>query len=182
LLLICATVARSRGIFVSVDQKPRHIVEDMRRFGWELDGPELSPLLTILDASPYFTALRGSRPPEAYQIAHDLIERVRALSARTLVIDGVSSFAPEGDPTMDRSGFLRMLIMALEDNLDCTTLLTAPESGWADRAVAGIVELAIGPIGGEISRSLVVRAFADAPAAPIAHLFDIVDGQGLILK
>ena len=180
--LVAGAKRGEAGVLVSVDEKPRHILDDMRRFGWELDGPALGPLLTLLDASPYFTALRSARPPEAYQIAHDLINRVGALNARHLVIDGVTSFTTAGEPTTDRSDFLRMLIRALEDNLDCAIVLTAHECDWADRIVSAVLHLELGPIAGEVSRSLIVRAIPGAPAAPTAHPFDIVDRRGLILR
>lgn len=183
--LVAGAQRGEAGVFVSVDQKPRHILDDAKRFGWELDGPELGPLVTVLDASPYFTALRGARPPEAYQIAQDLTHRVRALNARRLVIDGVASFAPEGDSAISRADFLRRLIMAIEHNMDnmkCTIALTSHECDWAERIVPGILHLDIGPIAGEICRSLMVRAFPGAPAALIAYPFDIIDGQGVVLR
>lgn len=180
--LVAGAKRGESGVFVSVDEKPRHIVSDMRQLGWELEGPELGPFITMLDASPYFTALRGARPPEAYQVAHDLIQRVRAVNARHLVIDGVASFSPEHDPTTHRADFLRMLILALEDNLECTVVLTAHDCDWADRVVAGVLRLDIGPVAGEICRSLTVQALPGASAALIAHPFDIVDGQGLVLR
>lgn len=170
------------GVFVSVDQKPRHILDDARRFGWELDGPELGPLITVLDASPYFTALRGARPPAAYQLAHDLMQRVCAVDARRLAIDGVTSFAPEGDPTIGRADFLRMLITALEGTRHCAIALTSQECEWAERIVTGILHLDVGPIAGEVCRSLTVRTISGAPAALIAHPFDIIDGRGLVLR
>src|SRR5918996_3925395 len=44
------------GVLVSVDSKPRHVVEDAARFGWDLKGAASRRALAILDASPYFTA------------------------------------------------------------------------------------------------------------------------------
>src|SRR5215210_3235275 len=42
------------GAFLSVDQKPRHLVEDASRFEWDLQPALDSGALSILDASPYF--------------------------------------------------------------------------------------------------------------------------------
>jgi KaiC/GvpD/RAD55 family RecA-like ATPase len=48
-----------RGIAVSIDQKPRHLIEDAAAFQWPLDAAAADGRLTLLDASPYFTKIRN---------------------------------------------------------------------------------------------------------------------------
>src|SRR5213592_2312062 len=42
------------SLLVSVDEKPQHVLEDARRFGWDVDRAIEQHVLTVLDASPYF--------------------------------------------------------------------------------------------------------------------------------
>ena len=112
------------GVLVSVDEKPQHLIEDARRFGWDLAAAGDRGLLTLLEASPYFTALRGKQELDARQIASDLTQQIRRVNARRLVVDGATSLVP-GAAAAAVEDFLRSLIASLEDNLGCTTLLTA---------------------------------------------------------
>lgn len=169
------------GLFIALDQKPQHIFADMRRFGWMLDEGEIGQRITVLDASPFFTALRGARPPTAYQVAHDLIGQAQQRGARRLVIDGVTSFVPAGAPAGARSDFMRMLITALEGNLACTTVLIAEDCADIQPFAAGTIQLSVGPVDGRLSRSLLVRSM-QGTSESLAHPFDIVDGQGLLLR
>jgi KaiC/GvpD/RAD55 family RecA-like ATPase len=169
------------GLFVTLDEKPQHIFADMRRFGWELEGPGKGATVTVLDASPYFTAKRGPRPPTAYQVAHDLIGQAQQRGVCRLVIDSVSSFVPFGTPSDQRADFMRRLVTALEGNLACTTLLTAEDCDAVAPFTAGTIQLSVEAIDGRPSRSLVVRSMQGISPS-FQRPFDIVDGQGLLLR
>lgn len=179
------------GVFVSVDQKPRHVLEDARRFGWHVDGIIDRQLLTVLDASPCFTALRGRNGLDARQIAGDLTQQIRRVKASRLVVDGATSLVPDGAAITGVEDFLRSLIVSLEDNLGCTTVLTTRTSGGAhtspvgpasERLTSGVIELKLGSLGAGVGRSLLVRKMRGAPMAFGDQLFDIVDGRGLVLR
>lgn len=179
------------GLLVSVDQKPQHVLEDARRFGWDVDGAFDRQLITVLDASPYFTALRGRNGLDARRIASDLTQQVRHASASRLVIDGVTSLVPDAAPLAGVEDFLRSLIVSLEDNLGCTIVLTArtsrslftsPLGRTAERLTSGVIELNVGPQGGRTGRSLRVRKMRGGPMTLGEQSFDIVDGRGLVMR
>jgi circadian clock protein KaiC len=181
---------REAGLLVSVDQKPHHLVEDARRFRWDLDGAFDRRLLTVLDASPTFTALRARHGLDARQIAGDLTHQVRHAGASRLVIDGVTSLLPDSAAPAGADDFLRSLILSLEDNLGCTImlvarsaagLLTSPGGRAAERLTSGVIELKLGPLGGRVGRSLLVRKMRGGPTPLGDQPFDIVDGRGLVL-
>src|SRR5438105_1403068 len=75
------------GVLVSVDEKPQHVMEDARRFGWDLTAASERRQLALLDASPYFTGIRSKYPLDAAHVASDLTQQVRRLQAQRLVID-----------------------------------------------------------------------------------------------
>jgi circadian clock protein KaiC len=174
------------GVLVSVDEKPHHVIEDARRFGWDVDGAIDRQLVTVLEASPYFTALRGKNGLDARHVASDLTQQICRVKASRLVIDGATSLVPDGAPVGGIEDFLRSLIVSLEDNLGCTTVLTTRTSAGmhtsrvgptAERLTSGVIELKLGP-----GRSLLVRKMRGGPTALGERPFDIVDGRGLVLR
>jgi circadian clock protein KaiC len=181
------------GVLVSVDEKPQHVLEDVRRFGWDVDAAIDQHLVTVLEASPCFTALRGRNGLDARRVASDLTQQVRRLKASRLVIDGVTSLVPGGTPIAGADDFVRSLIASLEDNLGCTILLTArtsvslhtaPAGPAAERLASGVIELKLGSLGssGLNGRSLLVRKMRGAPTTLAERAFDIVDGRGVVLR
>ncbi len=189
--LMEGTTRGEAGVFVSVDEKPQHVLEDARRLGWDLDGAIDQHLLTVLDASPCFTARRGKNGLDARQVASDLTRQIRHVKASRLVIDGATSLVPDGAFVAGVEDFLRSLIVSLEDNLECTTVLTAQTSAGthtspvgpaAERLTSGVIELKLGALEGRVGRSLLVRKMRGAPMAFGEQLFDIVDGRGLVLR
>jgi circadian clock protein KaiC len=179
------------GLLVSVDEKPQHVLEDARRFGWDVGGASDPPLITVLGASPCFTALRGKSGLDARHVASDLTQQIRGVNASRLVIDGATSLVADGAPVAGVEDFLRSLIFALEDNLGCTTVLTARTSAsthtstvgpTAERLTSGVIELKVGAPGRRGGHSLLVRKMRGAPMALGERPFDIVDGRGLVLR
>lgn len=189
--LMAGATQGEAGVLVSVDQKPQHVLEDARRFGWDVDGATDRRALTVLEASPCFTALRGKNGLDARQVASDLTQQIRHVKASRLVIDGATSLVPDGALVVGVEDFLRSLIVSLEDNLGCTTVLTtrtfagthtSPVGPGAERLTSGVIELKLGPLGGRVGRSLLVRKMRGAPMAFGEQSFDIVDGRGLVLR
>jgi circadian clock protein KaiC len=184
-LMAGATLGEA-GVLISVDEKPRHLLEDAGRFGWDLSGAMARRSLTVLEASPFFTALRGRNGVDARQVAGDLAQQVRRAEAKRLVIDGATSLAP--DDNVD--DFVRSLITSLEDNLGCTTVLTArtcasvhtlAAGSSIERLTSGVLELRLGVIRGTMSRTLLVRKMRGAATSLDPRPFDIVEGRGLVL-
>jgi len=195
LQFLMAGVARGdAGVMVSVDEKPQHVIEDARRFGWDVDGAVERRQLTVLDASPFFMALRDKSALDARHVASDLAQQVRHAAASRLVIDGVTSLAPAASDAAATEDFIRSLILSLEDNLECTTILTIRTAAGAhtsvvgssaERLTSGVIELKVGPVADleELGRkrSLLIRKMRGAPTDIDERQFDIIDGCGLKL-
>jgi circadian clock protein KaiC len=192
--LMAGVASGEAGVLVSVDEKPQHVIEDGRRFGWRVDDAVGRRLLTVLDASPFFMALRDRSALDARHVASDLAQQVRHAEASRLVIDGVTSLAPDVADAATTEGFIRSLIQSLEDNLECTTVLTTRTTASAhpsvvgasaERLTSGVIELKVGPVSDSEElgrrRSLLVRKMRGAPSAIDEQPFDIVDGRGLVL-
>jgi peroxiredoxin (alkyl hydroperoxide reductase subunit C) len=126
------------AVYVAVNEKPEDILEDARALGWDLDKYVDTKRLILLDMVRYvdLNAVRSVR-----QMAIDLEKHIRENDARRLVIDSVDYMALRaGDSEKDMVSFVRGLVLALEENLGCTTILTAPFK--AGSSGSGIVDMA----------------------------------------
>jgi KaiC/GvpD/RAD55 family RecA-like ATPase len=180
------------GVLVAVDEKPRHVIEDALRFGWDLAGASEKKLLSVLDASPYFTARHGTNGLDARQVASDLAQQVRGISAMRLVIDSLTSLIPHETPDLRVYDFLRSFLFSLEDNLGCTMLLTARTfpgddspgvRRTAELLTSGIVDLKIGPVGEPmLGRSLLIQKMRGTRIELVERRFDILDDRGIVLS
>lgn len=175
------------GVLVAVDEKPQHVLEDARRFGWDLDGARESRRVTLLDAAPFFTATRGRSGLDARQVASDLARQVRRVDAQRVVIDSLTSLIPDAAIPRREHDFFRSLLFSLDDNLGCTFVLTARTFAGgspsdvcrtAELFASGIVELRSGPAG----RSLSIRKMRGTRVELLERRVDIVDGRGLVVR
>lgn len=182
------------GILVSVDEKPRHVLEDAARFGWDFEGAQERQELAVLDPAPYFTAAREpARRLEVRQLTAELARRTKEISAGRLVIDSLASLVPSG---LDRDAareFLRTLVFAVEDNLGCTALLTWSDHGDVDGAsrahqahtetlASGVLDLRMVRVGdGRHERRLFVRKMRGTPTDLAERPFTIENGRGVVL-
>jgi circadian clock protein KaiC len=191
---VAAGVAQGEpGICISVDQKPMHLLRDLRRFGWNLEEAVASGSLTLLDASPYFTASRNKSrsrvPVDARNITTDLSQQVRKTMARRLVIDSITSLVPPDMTRAEAHDYLRSLILALEDNLGCTVLITARTSTGDPQAIAeaaeylasGILELQLRKSDFGIERLLFIKKMRGTAVDPRECRFRIEPGVGVRL-
>jgi circadian clock protein KaiC len=180
-------------VFVAADEKPRHLLEDARCLGWNLEPAIAHGQLALLDASPYFTATR-SRPwnrsgIDARQVASDLIEQTRAIGARRLVVDSLTSLVPPDMPRGQAGDYVRSLIRSIEDNLGCTIMLTcraarSDPQGSCEAArylASGIIDLRFVRHGAAAIRTLRVRKMRGSRVDLAEHIITIEPLSGLSL-
>jgi KaiC/GvpD/RAD55 family RecA-like ATPase len=181
------------GAFVSVDEKPSHLLRDAAALGLDLTSWPGRERLELLDASPYFTSTRSGSWDrsgiDAREVASDLVQHVRTIGARRLVIDSLTSLVPAEMSRGHVFDYLRSLIHSLEDNLGCTILLTcrpsrldAQGSTEAARCLAsGIIELRLLRRNGEFVRTLAVRKLRGTSLDLAEHQVSMGRGAGLAL-
>jgi KaiC/GvpD/RAD55 family RecA-like ATPase len=192
--LASGIAAGQPGVLVSVDQKPRHLLEDAARFGWDFEDAMRRHALAVLDPAPYFTAARDpAKRLEARQLTAELARRTRDIQARRLVIDSLSSIVPS-DVTRDFAReFLRTLIFAIEDNLGCTAVLTWSDPGAgssarigqaeAETLATGILDLkVVATSSGHHQRRLFVRKMRGTLTDLTEQTYAIRPGRGVVLE
>lgn len=181
------------GVYVTIDEKPAHLVEDALAMGWDLAPYLEKKRLLILDASPYFTNLRLGKEHEldSRQIVTDLGKHVRAVGAKRLVIDPVAPLVFREDGQLGVMEYIRSLLFSLEDNLGCTTLLTSYSGvgsgrlshfGVEEFVVSGIILLRIVRAQNRYIRTLFVRKMRGTAVDLSEYGFDIVRPRGIVLR
>jgi circadian clock protein KaiC len=181
------------GVYVTVDEKPSHLIEDAKSMGWDLTSYLDRKELLILDASPYFTNLRLGKEKEldVRQIVSDLSKHVKSLGARRLVIDPVAPLIFKDESQAVVMEYIRSLIFSIEDNLGCTALFTSHMVTGSDRLsrfgveefiVSGIVLLRIVRAQNRYIRTLFVRKMRGTAIDLTEYSFDIVRGRGIVLR
>lgn len=180
------------AILVSVDTKPRHVIEDAAGLDLGLDSALDTGALSLLDAAPYFTASRGkgwNKPGvDARQVAADLVQQVRKLGARRMAIDSITSLVPPDIDAGHAHDYLRSLVHALEDNLGCTILLTCrgrrrdPQAtcGALRYLTSGIIELRLAQRNAQLERTLRLLKMRGTALDPADHRMSL-DDRGIAL-
>lgn len=154
------------GIFITFDDLPRHIREDMKSFGWNLKQLEVDfdpPLLTMVDG---FSARVGLTTDEQYTIRANLDSLLMVLTeileetgATRVCIDSLSTLSTIiKDPVQVRKEILTMGAILGEQG--CTTLLTAEHGEWGveEYSSQGIIRLSYDELpSGEFRRAILIQ-------------------------
>ena len=115
------------SIYVSGDEKPSHLIVDAESLGWDFDKYVKEQKLGLLDVSPYFADLRTGKAKDidVRTVVTDLSKHVRRIGAKRIVIDPIAPlvFGVEGSTHVQE--YVRSLIFAIEDNLQCTVVITS---------------------------------------------------------
>ncbi|MFW5902894.1 MAG: ATPase domain-containing protein [archaeon] len=165
------------GVYITVDEKPESIREDMKQFGFDVDELEKEGKIAILDAS---SAKVGYTSKEKYSIpqigldidelilkAVDLIEKI---GAKRVVLDSIPGLGMQIEDEHEmRNIILKMNYMFSEENVTAIMTSEVPEQSLkVDRmqfskyeveayVADGVIMLHYLGVGSESNRSLFIR-------------------------
>jgi circadian clock protein KaiC len=167
------------GVLLCVDQRPRRVLEDAKRQGFELDEAVDAGRLVLIDGAPYLE--RGPKLRAADVLA-DIQRQAHGALAIRVAVDSLSSLTPWTDDAALGREFLRTFMDGVEE-LDCVALLTwcteaATRSAAASAEVfaSGVVDLKLRPREDGWRRLLCVRKMRGTDVQPLDHAFDIEPG------
>ena len=171
-----ATLYGENGIYVTLEEPPYSIANNVRRFGWDLYKLEAARKLVFVDASPIrglgraapLYTLRSPIGSNEFSI-DDIIgligEAKRSIDAKRCVIDSLTALTVQYDSPFEvRYNVLRLVKALTETGL--TTLLLSELSeeridaqrfGFEAFIAQGVIVLHMIRIGDSISRALEVR-------------------------
>jgi KaiC/GvpD/RAD55 family RecA-like ATPase len=177
------------GVLVSVDHKPSHVIEEAAQFGWDLAEASARAMLSVLDASRYFSAARVKGRFDPSQVASDLAAQVRQVGAKRMVIDSLTALVPDGADA-DVHDFIRSLFFSLEDNLGCTVVATFWNPGppyshaWtvAEFLASGVLDLQAVKTDDRLGRVLIVRKMRGTEIITVERPFEIRSERGIVVR
>ena len=90
--LIAGIKKGEKAIYISIDEKPEHIIADAKGLGWDLSEYLSSGLLQIIDATHYFSAIydQSGEKINVHQIVDDIIGHVKSSGAKRMAIDPIA--------------------------------------------------------------------------------------------
>lgn len=181
------------GIYISVDEKPAHVVEDAESLGFDLRTPVEQGKLTLLDVSPYFNWVRQGKNNviDTKEVIQDLSKQIRRINAKRLVFDSIVPLVLHRERVHDVQEFIRDLIFSIDDNLGCTTIMTShiwpgamgqSEHSVEEFLVSGVIQLRMVKRGdGRYVRSLFVRKMRATPVELREWCYEIQHERGLVI-
>lgn len=189
------------GVFVTLDEQPEHLREDMARFGWDLAKMEAQNKLAIVDASAAKIGFPSEEKFALPQIGLDvdrlllkIMQVVDQIGAKRVVIDSIAGLGLHLDgETEIRKTILKINYMLARSKV--TTIITSevPEQtfgagpmlfskyGVEEYTADGVIVLHYLGVGTESNRSMFIRKMRSTK-----HAEDIlpmeISPKGIIAK
>lgn len=180
-------------IYISIDEKPEHIILDAESLEWDICSYLNTGLLQILDVSNYFSTakLGEDKGINIERIIQDILGYVKKSKATRLVIDPVAPLVFSENKIPEVAEYIRKLIFAIENNTGCTTLLTSyvpvgadnfSQHGIEEFAASGIILLKLEQIDNKFIRTLWVRKMRGTRIDLSQYSFEILPRRGIVLR
>ncbi len=185
-------VRGENGIYVSGDEKPSHLLVDAASLGWDFDKYVKEQKLGLLDTSPYFADMRVSRTKDVdvRTVVADLTKHVRRIGAKRIVIDSIAPLVFGEECSACVQEYVRNLVFAIEDNLQCTTLITSgilsgtsalSRYGVEEFVAEGVIVLGMDKRDGQRVRTLFIRKMRSTATDLNDHIFEILPNRGIVI-
>ena len=183
-----------KGIYVSIDEKPEHVIKDAKALGWDMEKYFNDGTLQILDVSTYFAQTRIGKKDglNITQVIDDLRDHINDVGAKRLVVDPISPMVYNQDSIVEISEYMRKLVFALEDeSLGCTSLLTSHvpvgsmqlgQYGIEEFITSGVILLRLVKPQSKYIRTIFVRKMRGTAVNLAEYIFDIVQNRGIVVR
>jgi circadian clock protein KaiC len=178
-------------VFVTFEERPQAIVENLRSFGWDIQGWVDSGKWSFVDGSPEHddeTVFTGG-PFDLTPLLSRVVAAVERSGATRVAIDSIGALLGQfDDSTPARQGLFR-LGRALE-RLGVTTVMTAERvddygpiarHGFEEFVADNVVILRNARDGEKRRRSVEVLKLRGGSHLRGEHLFTLIPGQGMVV-
>lgn len=167
-------------VYITLEEDPVDIREDVRSFGWDFEKFEKKGLCKIIYIDPVSTG----------NINTEIMTHIKKLNAKRLVIDStaVMGMAMEKESLVRRRVF--SIVNALKTHDGCTSLIISevPEGskklsrfGVEEFVVDGVIVINYLGIGEECNRSIMVRKMRRTNHGKDVYPFEITD-KGIVVR
>jgi len=180
-------------IFISIDEKPDHIIEDCEALGWDIQSYLDSGLLNIIDITELFRGNKSATGDqiEINKIVNRIITYIKEIKPRRVVIDPIAPLIFSDNSIQDVIEYIRSTIFQLESIPKCTTLLTSyiPVGstklscfGIEEFAASGIIHLRLVSLNNKRVRVIGVRKMRSTRIDLSEYSFEILPERGVVLR
>ncbi len=181
------------AVYVSIDEKPSHLMEDAQSLGWDLKKYVDEKRITLLDVTPYFADVRAGKEKaiDVRTVVTDLTKQIQRIKAQRLVIDPIAPLIFGEGSTVQVREYIRSLIFSIADNLECTTLVTSGIPSGTSKlsqyeveefVVSGIIVLSVSSLQARRVRTLYIRKMRGTPTDLNDHVFEILPERGIVVR
>jgi len=184
------------GIYVTLDERPDLIRQDVMRFGWDLRKLEDEKMLQIIDGSIAKIGIPSEEefamPSTGFDLDKLLLEIVRAtkrIGAKRLVIDSIPSLGLNYNNENDvRNAILKLSYVLMRSGV--TSLVTSEviegenkfgKYGVEEYVVDGVIVLHYMGIGTQSNRTLHIRKMRATKHSEDLHPIEI-GNAGIVVK
>jgi len=190
------------GVFVTFDEMPEKLRQDMLNFGWDLTELEKNELFAIVDA----TSARVGTPSEEEnallpgqldmdRLLVEILQVCRRIGAKRLVIDSIPAMAFQLEKESEiRKAILKLVYVVAKTGM--TSILTSEisEQGFGTGApmrfskyqveeyvADGVIVMGFLGSGSQSTRTLYIRKMRGTKHSLEIHPIEITD-QGMVVK
>lgn len=188
------------GVFITVDERPELIRQDMANFGWDVEEMEEEGMMAILDASATKVGFPSDEKYSLPQVGLDVDELilkamklVDKLNAKRLVLDSIPGIGMQAGEQEMRSVILRMNYMFAKEKVTAIMTSEIPEQGFGkgptsfskygveEYVADGVITLHYLGAGSGSNRSMFIRKMRGTAHVEEVLPMEITD-EGIIVK
>lgn len=179
-------------VFITIDEKPEHIIDDCTAIGWDLSTYLENGQLKIIDVTSFFSAAQfkdGGLDGDG--IIKQILSYVQNSEAKRLAIDPIAPLIFKEENFQNIVDYIRNLVFRLEEAGTCTSLLTSyvpvgsekvSQHGVEEFAASGIILLRLSKANTKYIRSIRVRKARGTRIDLTEYSFEILPQRGLVLR
>jgi len=182
------------GVYVTIDESPKHIIEDAASLGWDLERLIDENQLLIVEFTPLFS---DAMKIDANRVVGELRSLISEVNAKRLAIDPIAPLVLRGTEVLDPlaaqmvvRNYIRRLTFAL-DELNITTVATSEiptgtnqlsRYGVEEFLASGVIVLRFNRMDSGFVRELYIRKMRGVNHSLNVYNFVIQHGRGIVIS
>ena len=182
-----------RGIYMAIDEDAESVIRGAESFGWDMGRYVEQGLISIIHIVPGFTEKFKKKYIEAAvgSVITGIRKEMERIKASRLVIDPIAPLLTKEEDVPFTREYIRELVLAIERELGCTTLIVSEvptgsnalsRFGVEEFLASGIITLGLMRRGSQVYRTLCVRKMRWTAVDPVLYRFKIVKGVGVVVE
>ncbi|RAP28507.1 recombinase RecA [Candidatus Marinamargulisbacteria bacterium SCGC AG-343-D04] len=182
-----------KATYISIDEKPTHIIADAHALGWDLTPYLEKGQLQIIDITEYFgsTQDKAGNKLNITNIVTNIKNFIHNHGSQRVAIDPIAPLIFSDSEVSSVIQYIRSLIFTVESIKDCTTLLTSYIPVGSDKvscfgieefAASGIIVLKLITQNNKRIRSIGVRKMRSTRIDLSEYSYEILPNRGLTLR